>query len=213
MGEPDFSGYATKAGLLCSDGRTITAEAFKHQDKMSVPLVWQHKHNEPDNVLGHAILEARDDGIYAYGYFNGTPQGKTARALVEHKDVSFLSIWANQLVEKGKQVLHGAIREVSLVLAGANPGATIDFVAIRHSDGEIEQFDDEAVITTGLELQHEDNSDKTLQEIYESFTDEQKEVVAHMVAAALESTGEAEHSATDEDGDDDEDDPDKNEDP
>lgn len=152
----DFSGYATKAGLKCSDGRTIMPHAFKEQDGISVPLVWQHGHTEPTNVLGHAILENREDGVYCYGYFNDTEAGKNAKKLVEHKDIKALSIYANQLVERSKQVIHGAIREVSLVLSGANPGALIDYVTIAHSDGSFEPMDDEAIIYTGLTLEHED---------------------------------------------------------
>src|SRR3954471_1234652 len=114
--KPDFSGWATKAGLKCSDGRTIMPDAFKHQDKETVPLVWQHAHNEPGNVLGHAILEHREDGVYAYGFFNDTDSGKNAKTLVEHGDIKSLSIYANGLVEKAKSVLHGTIRELSLVL-------------------------------------------------------------------------------------------------
>lgn len=155
MEEADFSGYATKAGLKCSDGRVIMPDAFKHMDGMQVPLVWQHGHREPKNVLGHAILEHRHDGMYTYGYFNDTPSGVSTKALVKHKDITRLSIYANQLVERGHQVLHGAIREVSLVLAGANPGALIDTVNIAHSDGEIEELPDEAIIYTGLTLEHE----------------------------------------------------------
>src|SRR5690349_24392791 len=102
--EPDFSGYATKAGLKCSDGRTIMPNAFEHQDKMTVPLVWHHTHGDPENVLGHAVLENRPDGVYAYGYFNETPRGKASKALVQHGDITMLSIYANQLVEKAKQV-------------------------------------------------------------------------------------------------------------
>src|SRR4029077_10191618 len=113
---PDFSGYATKAGLKCSDGRTILKDAFAHQHETTVPLVWQHGHNDPGNVLGHATLENRDDGVYAYGFFNETDGAKNARTLVEHGDIKSLSIYANQLTEKGKQVLHGFIRELSLVL-------------------------------------------------------------------------------------------------
>lgn len=210
--EPDFSGYATKAGLKCSDGRTIMPDAFKHQDKMTVPLVWQHGHSEATNVLGHAILEARDDGVYAHAYLNETPAGVAAKTLVQHGDVSFLSIYANQLVEKSKQVFHGMIREVSLVLAGANPGAKIDFVAIQHADGETEELEDEAIITTGLEIEHEESSedlvthaesddsnkggeggsDKTVQQVYDSFSEEQKAVVHYMIGAAL--SGSAAHS-------------------
>lgn len=218
---PDFSGYATKYNVKCSDGRTISPNAFKHMDKARIPLVWQHQHDDPENVLGHAVLEHREDGVYAYGYFNDTPAGQNAKKLVEHKDITALSIYANQLVEKSKQVLHGAIREVSLVLAGANIGAFIDNVNIAHSDGSIVQLDDEAIIFSGEELQHEDaddedaddengsEGDKSIKEIYDSMTDEQKNVVAAMVGKALEegmsgengdggsdNNGDAEHSGT-----------------
>jgi HK97 family phage prohead protease len=123
--KPDFSGWATKAGLKCTDGRTIMKDAFAHQDKMTVPLVWQHGHHDPENVLGYAVLEHRDEGVYCHGYFNDTPKGQSTKKLVQHGDVTFLSIYANNLVERAKQVFHGAIREVSLVLAGANPGAIL----------------------------------------------------------------------------------------
>ena len=144
--EADFSGYATKAGLKCSDGRTIMPDAFKHQDTVQVPLVWQHGQSDPENVLGHAVLEARPDGVYAYGFFNQTTKAHAARELLEHKDISMMSIWANDLVERAGRVLHGAIREVSLVLNGANPGAVIESVTIRHSDGDTIDLDDEAII-------------------------------------------------------------------
>jgi len=204
MGEeakPDFSGYATKAGLKCSDGRTITPDAFKHQDKEVVPLVWQHGHNEPSNVLGRAILEHREDGIYAYGFFNETEQAKNAKTLVQHEDIKSLSIYANGLTEKAKQVLHGFIREVSLVLSGANPGALIDNITLAHADGDMVTLEDEAIIYTGLELEHaeeesSDTTDKvehqsegegpTVQEVYDSMTPEQQSVVHYMVGAALE---------------------------
>jgi hypothetical protein len=196
--KPDFSGYATKAGLKCSDGRTIMPDAFKHQDKETVPLVWQHGHNEPSNVLGHAILEHREDGIYAYGFFNDTEQAKNGRTLVQHGDIKSLSIYANQLTEKSKQVLHGFIREVSLVLSGANPGALIDNITLAHGDGDMVTLEDEAVIYTGLELHHgeetteeavhAESDEKTVQDIYDSLTDEQKEVVHYMIGAALESS-------------------------
>jgi HK97 family phage prohead protease len=196
--KPDFSGYATKAGLKCSDGRTIMPDAFKHQDKETVPLVWQHGHNEPSNVLGYATLEHREDGIYAYGFFNDTDPGKNARTLVQHGDIKSLSIYANQLTEKTKQVLHGFIREVSLVLSGANPGALIDNITLAHADGDMVTLDDEAIIYTGLELHHDDeeSSDSTdskdneskdipnSQSIYESMTAEQKAAVDQMVGAA-----------------------------
>lgn len=188
----DFSGYATKAGLRCSDGRTITPDAFKHMDGMQVPLVYQHAHNDINNVLGHAVLEARPDGMYTKGYFNGTPAGQAAKAMVLHGDLKAMSIYANQLVEKAGQVLHGVIREVSLVLAGANPGAKIDWVQVQHGDGTIEDTTDEAVITTGLELQHADSGDSggpTVQDVYDSMNSEQQGVVAYMVAAALEQAG------------------------
>jgi hypothetical protein len=158
MEAPDFGGYATKAGLKCSDGRTITPEAFQHMNGKKVPLVWQHGHNDPENVLGHVMLEARNDGVYAHGFFNNTKSGQNAKALVEHKDINALSIYANQLVERAKSVFHGMIKEVSLVLSGANPGALIDFVAVQHSDGGTETLDDEAVIYTGLVLEHGDRT-------------------------------------------------------
>jgi hypothetical protein len=234
--EADFSGYATKAGLRCSDGRTITREAFQHMDGAQVPLVWQHSHNEPKNVLGHAVLEARQDGMYAYGFFNETDSAKHAKTLVTHKDVDSLSIYANGLVEKEKIVLHGTIRELSLVLAGANPGAKIDNVRIAHGDGEdayITELDDEAVIFSGETLSHSDDSDKpaegdkvadekaddekadekveenagdavvehaekddeTVQDVYDSLNDKQKDVVHFMIGAALEAqAGTAKHS-------------------
>lgn len=150
----DFSGWATKNNLLCSDGRTILKDAFKNDDGVTVPLVWNHQHNDPSNILGHALLENRDEGVYAYCKFNDSEPGKNAKLLVEHGDVSALSIYANQLKQQGGNVLHGAIREVSLVLAGANPGAFIDSV-IRHSedidseDIDSENIDDEAIIYTG----------------------------------------------------------------
>jgi hypothetical protein len=219
----DFSGYATKAGLKCADGRTITAEAFKHMDGQTVPLVWQHAHGDAKNILGHAILKARKDGMYAEGFFNETESGKNAKLLVQHKDITNLSIYANKLLEQGKTVLHGVIREVSLVLSGANPGALIDFVQLQHGDdGEIEQLTDEAIIHTGLEIEvdsPEDDSstedadpeteedekvehadaDATIQDIYDSMDPDQKRVTALMVGQALESVA-AEHSdSTDED--------------
>jgi hypothetical protein len=200
----DFGGYATKANLECTDGRTIMPEAFQHMDGKKVPLVWQHSHKEPGNVLGHAILEARPDGVYAHGYFNDTEQGKVARALVEHGDVDALSIYANRLVEKAKQVFHGVIREVSLCLAGANPGAFIDNVVIRHSDDDLEEID-EAIMHFGhdsiITLEHGEDDEvehATVQEVYDSLSQEQKDVVNFMIGAALEANTSAEHS----DGDD-----------
>jgi hypothetical protein len=195
----DFSGYVTKFGIKCSDGRTITAEAFKHQDGMQVPMVWQHQHDDPENVLGHFELEHRDDGVYGYGFFNDTAKAGTARELIEHDDVKSLSIYANGLLEKASSVMHGVIREVSLVLAGANPGAFIDNIVLQHGDEKIE-LDDEAIIYTGLQLEHEDKTDKpddagdgndkSVQDVYDSMTAEQKEVVHYMVGAAIESAKE-----------------------
>lgn len=197
----DFSGWATKNNIRCSDGRTILKDAFKQHDGQTVPLVWNHQHNESTNVLGHAVLENRDEGVYAYCTFNDTEAGKNAKLLVEHGDVTALSIYANQLKQKGSNVMHGTIREVSLVLAGANPGAFIDSV-IRHG----EFCEDEAVIYTGeeLTLQHAndpsdkadekdkkgddevDNNEKTIKDVVDSMSEEQKNVLYALVGQALE---------------------------
>jgi hypothetical protein len=187
-------------------------DAFKHQDKETVPLVWQHGHNEPANVLGHAILEHREDGIYAYGFFNDTEQAKNAKTLVAHKDIKSLSIYANQLTEKAKQVLHGFIREVSLVLSGANPGALIDNITLAHADGDMVTLEDEAIIYTGLELNHADGAvstsdgggsggdqGPTVQEVYDSMSPEQQDVVHYMVSAALESASQTLSQSDDKD--------------
>ena len=194
----DFGGYVTKAGLKCSDGRTITPEAFKHMDKQQVPLVWQHMHDSPDNVLGHVMLEHRNDGVYGFGFFNDTDAGKSAKALVEHKDVKSLSIYANGLVEKKKTVLHGDIRETSLVLAGANPGAQIDYVRVQHSEfDEVETSEDTAIITSGEDLElvltHAESDKETYQDIFDSLDDKQKALVEFMLSKAL---GSAQQSAT-----------------
>lgn len=192
----DFSGYATKHGLKCSDGRTIMPGAFKHHDKQTVPLVWSHQHNNPDNVLGHAVLEDREDGVYAMGFFNETPAGQNTKALVKHGDITNLSIYANQLVQRGDNVMHGEIREVSLVLAGANPGAVIDNVNLMHSDGT-EFLEDEAILFTGEPLQHsgeesdekdeEDGEEKeqTVEDIFNELTDKQKDAVYYIVDQAV----------------------------
>lgn len=207
----DFSGYATKVDLKCADGRVIRKDAFKHNDGQTVPLVWQHVHNDPANVLGHAVLENREDGVYAYCKFNSTEAAKNAKILVEHGDISALSIHANGLKQKGSNVLHGEIREVSLVLAGANPGALIDNLSIQHSDGSLESDDTEAIIYTGLELsltelEHSDG-EKTVKDIFDSMTEEQKNVVYYMIGEALGDDDEAEHSGLDdEDEEEDEDD-------
>jgi len=221
--EADFSGWATKVGLKCSDGRTIMAGAFRQQDKARVPLVWQHGHGNPENVLGHAILEDRPEGVWTNGYFNDSPAAKHAKGLLQHGDINMLSIWANELMERGKNVLHGKIREVSLVLSGANPGAIIENVTARHGDGMEELIDDEAVIYTGLEFEHADKSgdktdnsdnsdadskddDDTVADVYESMSDQQKDVLHYMVSQAMEKGSKsvssddkssAEHSSTD----------------
>ena len=205
--EPDFSGWATKNNLKCSDGRTIMPGAFKHSDGMTVPLVWQHQYGEPANILGHAKLENRAEGVYAHGFFNDTENGQYAKSLVQHKDITALSIFANNLTEQGKNVLHGDIKEVSLVLSGANPGASIDFVNLSHSD---DGFDSEAVIYTGLELEHADNSskgdtvpaaapagEKTIADIFDTLSEEQRKAVEFVVSEALNSVstdGTAQHS-------------------
>jgi hypothetical protein len=211
--KPDFSGWASKYNLRCTDGRTIEQGAFEHQDGDRIPLVWQHGHQSPENVLGHVVIEHRDEGPYCYGFFNQTTQGQNAKALVEHEDVSALSIFANSLVEKVKRVSHGIIREVSLVLAGANPGALIDNISVMHGDGETEVHVDEAIIYTGLELESPGNpketnaeaaaahaatddesgsganeeDELTIEQVYEEMTDDQKAVVHTMVGAAIES--------------------------
>lgn len=192
---PDFSGYATRAGIRCSDGRTILPDAFKDNDGSTVPLVWQHGHHDPDNVLGHAALENRDDGVYAYGFFNHTAKAQNAKQLVQHGDITSLSIYANQLVEKEKNVMHGQIREVSLVLSGANPGAKIDNVVLRHSDGGETELQDEAVIYGGTlshgdgYLMHDDDDDGSLtpeevQAMLDELPPEQQQVIGMLIENA-----------------------------
>lgn len=186
----DFSGYATKNGLKCSDGRTIMAGAFKHNDTMRVPLVWQHLHNEPENILGHAILENREDGVYAHAYFNSSEKAKTAKIAVKHGDITMLSIYANNLTQQGKNVLHGDIKEVSLVLSGANPGAKIDNVNLMHGDGSLDALEDEVIIQTGLTISHADDEEateeKTVKDVFDSMSEKQKNVVYFMIGEALE---------------------------
>ena len=243
----DFSGYVTRNDLKCGDGRTIRKNAFKDCDGQTVPLVWQHVHKEFGNVLGHVLLENRDDGVYGYGCFNDTPEGRTAKEYVKHGDIKSLSIFANKLVHNGGDVIHGLIREVSLVLAGANPGAYIDNINICHSDGSETTIDDEAIIYSGYEIEHgekdeevtksdeseeskedeseetedeeteemahEDSKDKeetnmpeenkngkTVQDVIDSMSEEQKNVLYFLVGSALEGEGEAKH---DDFGDDD----------
>ena len=224
----DCSGWATKANMLCSDGRTIRKNAFEECDGKTVPVVWNHEHNDPNAVLGHAVLENRDNGVYAYISFNNTEAGQNAKTLVQHKDIDRLSIWANKLKQMGGDVIHGVIREVSLVLAGANPGAVIDSV-MAHGDGS----EEEAIIRCGEyidfddELTHSDegkkgetevgtdnkeqkpaakkNDEKTVADVFNTLTEEQKKVVYAMIGQALddavagtdnEDKGEVKHAAS-----------------
>ena len=196
----DFSGWATKNNIRCSDGRTIKPDAFAEQDGSTVPLVWNHNHVDADNVLGHAILENREQGVYAYCYLNNTEQGNNARELVSHGDICALSIFANQLKQNGGDVIHGAIREVSLVLAGANPGAKIENIM---SHGE--NCDEEAIIynnNDALDLQHSEEDkkmeekkeepktekEKTVKDVIDSMTEEQKNVMYALIGEAIEQT-------------------------
>ena len=216
----DFCGWATRNDLKCSDGRVIRKDAFKHNDGQKVPLVWNHQHNSQDEVLGHAILENREEGVYAYCSFNDSDSGKTAKILVQHGDIDALSIYANQLQQQGPNVMHGNIREVSLVLAGANPGAFIESV-IKHG----EECEEEGIIYTGenitlehsgcgdssdkkkkkKELEHskeepkeeedekvDNKEDKTIGEVFETLTEEQKTAVYAMLGRALEHSDEEE---------------------
>lgn len=219
MDKFDFSGWATKANIECSDGRIILKDAFKDNDGQTVPLCWGHNHNDPERVLGHALLENRDEGVYAYCKFNDTEAGQTAKLLVQHGDVNALSIYANQLKQKLSTVIHGNIREVSLVLAGANPGAFIDTV-IAHGDDS----DEEAVIFTGEEisLYHSDdpqqkgstkmedyqeknpngseNDEETVADVFETLSDKQKKAVYAIVTAALEDDDDEDDSDDEEGG-------------
>ena len=224
----DFSGYATKNDLKCADGRTIRKNAFADCDGAKVPLVWNHKHGTPGDVLGHAILENREDGVYTYGTFNDSESGKTARELVRHGDITALSIYANQLVQKGGDVLHGMIREVSLCLSGANPGARIENLSFEHdynedSDDfeallfngenielahaeaeepvdveekkeEVEEKTEEAELSHASEEKKEEESmasenEKTVKDVWDTLTEEQKNVVYYMIGQALEENG------------------------
>jgi HK97 family phage prohead protease len=212
----DFAGWATKNDLTCSDGRVIRKNAFKVNDKQRVPLVWNHQHNSPNNVLGHAILENRDQGVYAYCYFNNTSSGQDAKEQVKHGDVNALSIWANNLQQSGHEVIHGIIREVSLVLAGANPGAFIESV-VAHGE-PMDDYDSEGIFYSNdpIELAHadegtkkedessksskegkdiegdtkdtkqEDNKDETIKDVYETLTDKQKKAVAIIVGQIIQ---------------------------
>ena len=216
----DFSGWATRNNIECSDGRTIMKDAFKDNDGQKVPLVWNHQHDDPNEVLGHALLENRDEGVYAYCKFNDTESGQTAKSLVLNGDVDKLSIYANKLKSNMNKVIHGCIREVSLVLAGANPGAYIDSVVV-HADGA--EDEEEGTIYTdeqiSVNVEHSENKsekkeetkmndnseikhaeteagEKTVQEVFDTLTDEQKEVVYAIIGEAVE---EAKNDAGDED--------------
>lgn len=188
----DFAGWVTKNDLVCSDGRTIRRDAFKHCDGETVPLVWNHVHNDPDNIIGNVLLENRSDGVYGYGSFNDTEKARKAKAAVNHGDIRSLSIFANQLKQSGKDVLHGIIREVSLVLAGANPGAFIDSVMAHGSDEEeglVIGYDENLVIYHSDEEPEAD--DETLAQVVESMTDKQRTVMYELIGKALEETPDA----------------------
>lgn len=224
----DFSGWATRNDLKCSDGRVIRRDAFKHDDGIKVPLVWNHQHNDPRNVLGHAWLENRPQGVYTYGFFNDSESGEIGKILVKHGDICALSIYANQLQQRGCDVLHGEICEVSLVHAGANPGAFIDSM-LKHG----EDSDDEAIIYTGMPLylshsdadKQEDKADngekketsekkddpekktdsdeeKTVADVINSMTEEQKNVMYAMIGQAMDDQGESDPESEDNNDDD-----------
>lgn len=211
----DFSGWATRNNIKCSDGRVIMKDAFKQNDGQKVPLVWNHQHDDPNEVLGHAILENREDGVYAYGKFNDTESGQTAKSLVMNGDVDKLSIYANKLKSNMNNVVHGCIREVSLVLAGANPGAYIDSIVVHGEDADAEEeaiiFNDELISTSfehsedssdgestnndeskeesnkeDSKKMEEENKEKTVEEVFNTLNEEQKEAVYAIVGQALE---------------------------
>ena len=222
----DFSGYATKNDIVCGDGRIIRHDAFKDSDGTTVPIVWQHIHDDPTNVLGHALLENRPDGVYAYCKLNDTERGKAAKELVRHGDINSMSIYANKLQQNGQNVIHGVIREISLVLAGANPGALIDNLSFAHSDGTYTEVDDEAVIYGGLTetfatmeaqpmyISHADDApskpspsddEETLGDVWETLNDDQKRLIGFLVQQAKKQangekldtdSGSVKHSAT-----------------
>lgn len=205
MSNYDFSGYATRNDLLCQDGRTIRQNAFVDNDGCEVPLVWNHEHNDPNAVLGHAVLENRKDGVYAYGMFNDTEQGQMAKKLVQKGDVKSLSIWANQLKQIGNDVIHGNIRELSLVLAGANPGAYVDFVMahsvdeedtlyasydenimLYHSADESEKKEDKQEMADNAKSQEDNSDDKTVEDVINTMNEEQKNVLYTLIGMARE---------------------------
>ena len=221
MDKFDFSGWATKANLKCSDGRIIRQDAFKDNDGQKVPLVWNHKHDATTQVLGHALLENRDGGVYAYCKFNETESGKTAKELVKHGDVDKLSIYANQLKQQGPNVIHGNIREVSLVLAGANPGALIEDVMMHSADGDY-ILEDECIIHTGDyfevidekkdELEHAEDKtmdenkkdgEKTVKDVIDTMNEEQQTVMYALIADAMEGNFNNDEDEDDEGGNED----------
>ena len=215
----DFSGWATRNDLLCGDGRVIKKDAFKDNDGKTVSLVWNHEHNDPNAVLGHAILENRDEGVYAYGFFNDSENGQLAKKLVSHGDVSSLSIWANKLKQNGREVLHGEIRELSLVLAGANPGAYIDVVMAHNDEGEdvselYANYNENIMIHAASEDEKSDSNkeekpveeekkqpdtEKTVGQVFDTLTEEQKTVVYAIIGQALEDSGVTEDEMDEED--------------
>ena len=213
----DFSGWATRNNLLCGDGRTIRKNAFIDCDGKTVPLVWNHNHNEANNVLGHALLENREDGVYAYCSFNNTESGQTAKKLVQHGDVKSLSIYANKLKQIGSDVVHGTIRELSLVLAGANPGAFIDTVLSHGEDGEEsiiagwdenimlyhsadkeEEKKEEEIVTDKEKKTEKDDNEKTVKDVVDSMTEEQRNVLYALVGEAVAAKDEEENGGDEE---------------
>ena len=203
MQKYDFCGWATKNDIKCTDGRVIRRDAFKHCDGQRVPLVWNHQHNAPEDVLGWAELHNQPEGVYTYGSFNETEGGQQAKALVEHGDITGLSIYANQLQQAGCDVIHGTIREVSLVLAGANKGARIEAV-LEHADNDYAEYDDAQIFSgENIELYHaeettekkedttvaKENGDKTIQDVIDTMNEEQKNALYAVVAAALNDEG------------------------
>lgn len=221
----DFSGWATRNNVKCADGRTIRKDAFKHCDGQTVPLIWNHQHNDPFSVIGHALLENREEGVYTYAYLNDTELGNVAREQIRHGDIKALSIYANQLKEKGGDVYHGAIREVSLVLAGANPGAFIDSVLIHSEDGSVEETDAAYIYTNeNIELYHSDDKqnesekekenmaedvkktaaegEETVEDVFNTLSEKQKTVVYAIIGKALEDAGVSEEDIEHSEGDD-----------
>ena len=226
----DFCGWATRNDIRCTDGRTIRRDAFAHQDGMKVPIVWGHDHDSPDKVIGHGFLENRAEGVYIYGYLNNGALGRAAKEDIEHGDITNLSIWANHLTQNGGDVVHGSIKEVSLVLSGANIGATIEYPIVAHGD-EFSEDQSEAWIYLGdeyvikhsdddpedeeetqesEEIAHEDNEkkgdtdmaeEKTVKDVLNTLNEEQQKAVAYLIGAALESAGQTDEATHSDEGD------------